>query len=141
MNLSIVTARNNVTKLLQYFRYTLYRSTGINNNAFTFILISKENLKKMKEKDLKCAYNNVLSQTISSSQRYLFAGNLFGDIFVLRLVKLDSVDCPKVVDKYFIFYITLQSKRTGQEQRGATRQAAGVSTGQRHRYQLPFIPS
>lgn len=38
----------------------------------------------MREKDLKRAYNNVLAQTISTSQKFLFAGNLFGDIFVLR---------------------------------------------------------
>lgn len=104
MNLSIVRARNNVTKLLQLFRYTLHRTAGINNNALTLILVVKEILKKMKEKDLKRAYNNVLSQTISSSQRYLFAGNLFGDIFVLRLVESDSVDCQKLL-KNILFYI------------------------------------
>lgn len=103
MNLSIVRARNNVTKLLQFFRYTLYRTAGI-NNALILILVVKEILKKMKEKDLKRAYNNVLSQTISSSKRYLFAGNLFGDIFVLRLVESDSVDCQKLM-KNILFYI------------------------------------
>lgn len=40
----------------------------------------------MKERDLKRAYNNVLAQAFSSSHQYLFAGNLFGDIFVLRYV-------------------------------------------------------
>lgn len=67
----------------------------------------KEILKKMKEKDLKRAYNNVLSQTISSSQRYLFAGNLFGDIFVLRLVESDSVDLQKLLKNmlFCIYYI------------------------------------
>ncbi|ALC42940.1 thoc6 [Drosophila busckii] len=44
----------------------------------------------MKERDLKRAYNNVLSQAISTSQKYLFAGNLFGDIFVLSLNELDK---------------------------------------------------
>ncbi|KAH8380142.1 hypothetical protein KR009_009178 [Drosophila setifemur] len=44
----------------------------------------------MKERDLKRAYNNVLAQAISTSQQYLFAGNLFGDIFVLRLTELDK---------------------------------------------------
>ncbi|XP_034656813.1 THO complex subunit 6 [Drosophila subobscura] len=44
----------------------------------------------MKEKDLKRAYNNVLAQVISSSKQYLFAGNLFGDIFVLSLKELDK---------------------------------------------------
>ncbi|XP_030385760.1 THO complex subunit 6 [Scaptodrosophila lebanonensis] len=44
----------------------------------------------MKEKDLKRAYNNVLSQTISTSQRFLFCGNLLGDIFILDLKELDK---------------------------------------------------
>ncbi|EDV96336.1 THO complex subunit 6 [Drosophila grimshawi] len=44
----------------------------------------------MKERDLKRAYNNVLAQAISTSQKYLFAGNLFGDIFVLSLKELDK---------------------------------------------------
>ncbi|KAH8316735.1 hypothetical protein KR074_001572 [Drosophila pseudoananassae] len=43
----------------------------------------------MKERDLKRAYNNVMAQAISSSNHYLFAGNLFGDVFVLRLKELD----------------------------------------------------
>ncbi|EDW69308.1 THO complex subunit 6 [Drosophila virilis] len=44
----------------------------------------------MREKDLKLAYNNVLAQTISTSQKFLFAGNLFGDIFALSLSELDK---------------------------------------------------
>ncbi|EDX10202.1 THO complex subunit 6 [Drosophila simulans] len=44
----------------------------------------------MKQKDLKRAYNNVLAQAISDSNQYLFAGNLFGDIFVLRIKELDK---------------------------------------------------
>ncbi|XP_017135030.1 THO complex subunit 6 [Drosophila miranda] len=44
----------------------------------------------MKETDLKRAYNNVLSQALSSSQQYLFSGNLFGDIFVLSLKELEK---------------------------------------------------
>ncbi|KAH8270430.1 hypothetical protein KR018_009956 [Drosophila ironensis] len=42
----------------------------------------------MREGDLKRAYNNVMAQAISPSQQYLFAGNVFGDIFVLKLQEL-----------------------------------------------------
>ncbi|XP_017021126.1 THO complex subunit 6 [Drosophila kikkawai] len=44
----------------------------------------------MKEKDLKRAYNNVMAQTISASHQHLFAGNSFGDIFVLKIQELDK---------------------------------------------------
>ncbi|KAM8710082.1 hypothetical protein ACLKA7_016817 [Drosophila subpalustris] len=44
----------------------------------------------MKERDLKRAYNNVLAQAISTSQKFLFAGNLFGDIFILSLKELEN---------------------------------------------------
>lgn len=44
----------------------------------------------MKERDLKRAYNNVLAQAISTSQNFLFAGNLFGDIFILNLKELEN---------------------------------------------------
>lgn len=37
---------------------------------------------KMKDLKLKITYNNVISQAISESGRFLFAGNRFGDIFV-----------------------------------------------------------
>ncbi|XP_017862244.1 PREDICTED: THO complex subunit 6 [Drosophila arizonae] len=46
----------------------------------------------MKETDLKRAYNNVLAQAISTSQKFLFAGNLFGDIFVLSLNELNKTN-------------------------------------------------
>lgn len=35
----------------------------------------------MKDLKLKIMYNNVISQAISESGRFLFAGNRFGDIF------------------------------------------------------------
>uniref|UniRef100_T1GQT4 Uncharacterized protein n=1 Tax=Megaselia scalaris TaxID=36166 RepID=T1GQT4_MEGSC len=38
----------------------------------------------MKESKLRKLYNNVVSQTISSSGKYLFAGNVFSDIFVFE---------------------------------------------------------
>ncbi|EDW79282.1 uncharacterized protein Dwil_GK13259 [Drosophila willistoni] len=48
----------------------------------------------MKQRDLKRAYNNVLAQTFSTSRRHLFAGNLFGDIFVLSLKELYNEEPP-----------------------------------------------
>ncbi|KAH8371183.1 hypothetical protein KR093_006409 [Drosophila rubida] len=44
----------------------------------------------MKERELKRAYNNVVAQTISTSQKFLFAGNQFGDIFILSLKELEK---------------------------------------------------
>lgn len=49
----------------------------------------------MKDLKLKIMYNNVISQAISESGRFLFAGNRFGDIFAQDLHDLEKTDTPR----------------------------------------------
>jgi len=77
----------------------------------------------MKQKDLKRAYNNVLAQAISTSHQHLFAGNLFGDIFVLRWEFLIWRDFL-VINLLF-----LKDQGIGQGFRGATGQTEDLPAG------------
>ncbi|KAL5292772.1 THOC6 family protein [Megaselia abdita] len=50
----------------------------------------------MMESKLKKLYNNVVSQAISTSGKFLFAGNVFSDIFVFEINEiLNSLDEPQ----------------------------------------------
>lgn len=45
-------------------------------------------------------YNTILSQTISTDGRYLFAGNNFGEIFVYRFVLILIFKMFKTIEIY-----------------------------------------
>lgn len=50
---------------------------------------------------MKTIYNNVISQTLSESGRFLFAGNRFGDIFVQNMDELDNAEMPRPKAKLY----------------------------------------
>lgn len=63
--------------------------------------------------DRKVLYNTVLSQTISSCGKYLFAGNNFGDIFVLSIKHLQNTnedDIPRPTSLEPIQTFTIKPK-------------------------------